>query len=61
MYSWQQPRWPDVSWDARTLAGPLADAHKEQGRLLGRMGALGFESRSDARLLARALSFPNAL
>jgi Fic family protein len=52
MYIWQQPRWPEFGWDARSLAGPLADAHKEQGRLLGRMEALGFESRSDARLLA---------
>lgn len=52
MYIWQQLRWPEFSWDARTLAGPLSDAHKEQGRLLGRMDALGFESRNDARLLA---------
>jgi Fic family protein len=52
MYIWQQARWPEFSWDVRTLASPLADTHKEQGRLLGRMEALGFESRSDARLLA---------
>jgi Fic family protein len=52
MYIWQQARWPEFNWDARTLAGPLADTHKEQGRLLGRMEALGFVSRSDARLLA---------
>jgi hypothetical protein len=47
MYLWQQPRWPEFNWDARTQAGALADAHKEQGRLLGRMEALGFESRND--------------
>src|SRR5438045_1968164 len=42
--------WPSFSWDSDELAGPLAQARHEQGKLLGKMEALGFELRSEASL-----------
>lgn len=50
MYIWQQKIWPNFTWDERTLATLLAKVSKEQGRLLGRMEALGFELRKEAHL-----------
>lgn len=32
---WQQPRWPQFSWDQAALATPLAQARRVQGELLG--------------------------
>lgn len=45
------PDWPHLSWDAAILANPLADVRHRQGRLLGRMEALGFELRQEAGLM----------
>lgn len=42
--------WPGFHWDAATLAGPLADVRHRQGRLVGRMEALGFRLRAEATL-----------
>lgn len=42
--------WPAFTWDAQTLARPLAAARHRQGRLLGRMEGLGFELRTEASL-----------
>lgn len=42
--------WPKFSWDLAKLADPLATVRFHQGRLLGRMEALGFELRSQALL-----------
>jgi len=42
MYIWEQPDWPRFHWDQERLAIVLAKARYEQGRLLGRMEALGF-------------------
>lgn len=50
MYLWEQAQWPDFSWDGERLAKHLALAHREKGRLLGRMEALGFGFREEARL-----------
>lgn len=52
MYLWEQKQWPDFSWDERHLGKSLALAHREKGRLLGKMGTLGFEFREEARLQA---------
>ena len=38
------------TWDSDALAGPLADARHKQGRLLGKMEALGFELQAEAGL-----------
>lgn len=50
MYIWQIPHWPDFSWNDKKLAPLLAEANREQARLLGKMEALGFELRSEAYL-----------
>ena len=41
IYLWQRPDWPQWRWDAATLATPLAQLHRAQGHLAGRMGELG--------------------
>lgn len=42
--------WPHFEWDTAALADPLAALRHRQGRLLGRMEALGFELRAEAAL-----------
>jgi len=49
-YIHQKPGWPDLTWDVDTLTQVLAAARHNQGRLLGRMEAQGFELRSQASL-----------
>ncbi len=44
------PDWPKFRWDDGTLAAPLAAVRHHQGRLIGRMEALGFRLRSEAVL-----------
>ncbi len=44
--------WPRLSWDGDALAVSLAAVRHRQGRLLGRMEALGFPLRQDANLTA---------
>ncbi|MBI5461313.1 MAG: Fic family protein [Gammaproteobacteria bacterium] len=50
MYIWERPDWPAFTWDETRLAQPLAQVSREQGRLLGRLEALGFELRGEAHL-----------
>jgi Fic family protein len=50
VYIWQQPGWPGLSWKPEQLSALLAGVSRAQGRLLGRMEALGFELRSEAHL-----------
>lgn len=45
-----RPRWPQFSWVGDALARALAAVRHKQGLLLGKMGALGFELRAEARL-----------
>jgi len=42
--------WPKLSWNQESLANTLASVRHEQGRLLGRMEALGFPLRQEAVL-----------
>ena len=49
-YIWQRPEWPQFQQDTARLAEHLAHARHIQGKLLGRMEALGFEMRSEATL-----------
>jgi Fic family protein len=42
--------WPAFRWNADRLAGPLAAVRHRQGRLIGRMEALGFRLRAEAVL-----------
>lgn len=50
MYIWEKEAWPELVWDDEKLAPLLAQASREQGRLIGRMEALGFDLRSEAHL-----------
>ena len=50
MYIWQQPEWPNWQIDMGSLATLLASVRHGQGRLLGRMEALGFKLRDEAWL-----------
>jgi len=50
MWIHEHPNWPDFTWDAEVLASRLADVHRRQGRLLGRMEGLGFEIKREASL-----------
>ena len=49
-YIWQNQDWPEWSYDMKLLAMPLAAVRHAQGRLLGRMEALGFSLRDEALL-----------
>jgi Fic family protein len=50
MYLWKKLEWPAFTWDEKALATPLAQVSREQGRLLGKMEALGFDLRGEAHL-----------
>ena len=49
-YIWQLPDWPHLVFDAAALAAPLAQVHRAQGMLVGRMGELGLAQRDQATL-----------
>lgn len=50
LYIWQQSDWPSLRFDTASLAAPLAAVHRAQGRLAGRMQALGLPQRNLAAL-----------
>ena len=50
MYIWQQPEWPAFTWDQAALATLLGQVSRAQGKLLGKMEALGFDLRNEAHL-----------
>ena len=49
-YIYARTDWPQFYWDHDGLAGRLAAVRHEQGRLMGRMEALGFNLRQEAVL-----------
>ncbi len=49
-YIHELPDWPKFRWDQNRLADRLAAVRHRQGRLIGRMEALGFPLRSEATL-----------
>jgi Fic family protein len=49
-YSHERPDWPKFHWDQQPIADQLAAVRHRQGRLIGRMEALGFPLRSEAQL-----------
>jgi Fic family protein len=51
-YIWQRPDWPQWRFDAAALAAPLAQVHRAQGHLAGRMAELGLAQRDQATLQA---------
>ena len=50
VYIWEQPDWPKLTWQDGSIAAPLAAVRHDQGRLIGRMEALGFKLREEAVL-----------
>ena len=50
MYIHELEDWPKFRWGADRLSEPLASARHRQGRLIGRMEALGFDLRREAVL-----------
>jgi len=50
MFLWDRPEWPSLTWNESRLSKLLLATSRQQGRLLGRMEALGFELRDDAHL-----------
>jgi Fic family protein len=50
VYIHQLPHWPRFTWQQEELTPLLAEIKIRQGRLLGRMEALGFQLRSEANL-----------
>src|SRR6201747_1335690 len=49
-YIHELPNWPKFEWDHRGLAPQLETVRHRQGRLIGRMQALGFPLREEAVL-----------
>jgi Fic family protein len=49
-YIWQLPDWPHLRYDAAALAAALAQVHRAQGELMGRMAELGMPQREQATL-----------
>jgi Fic family protein len=49
-YIHQLADWPNFTWDDELLASQLAAVRHRQGRLLGRMEAMGFSLRTEAVL-----------
>lgn len=50
MYIHEHKEWPEFTWNQAALTGLLAEVRHLQGRLLGRMEALGFQLREEATL-----------
>src|SRR5215467_281751 len=50
MYIHELSDWPRFRWDRDRLAEPLASVRHRQGRLIGRMEALGFHLQQEAVL-----------
>ncbi len=50
MYIHELQDWPRFRWDRESLTEPLAAVRHRQGRLIGRMEALGFHLRQEAVL-----------
>ncbi|RYX91912.1 MAG: Fic family protein [Comamonadaceae bacterium] len=49
-YIWQLPDWPHLTYDAAALSAELAQVHRAQGQLMGRMAELGMDQRDLATL-----------
>ena len=50
IYIHDQPDWPRLQWNDEALAALLSDVRHRQGRLIGRMEALGFDLQREAVL-----------
>ena len=46
VWIWQYQQWPHFCWNNDSLINLLAQVHELQGRLLGKMSAMGFETQA---------------
>ncbi|HEV3430395.1 MAG TPA: Fic family protein [Paraburkholderia sp.] len=51
-YIWQAGDWPDWRFDIAALAGPMVEASRAQGVLMGRLADVGMRLRDQASLAA---------
>lgn len=49
-YIYQNPDWPNFSWDSNKLLTLLTEVRNLQGRIVGKMSALGFDLKNQANL-----------
>ena len=50
-YLWEHQEWPVLTWDENNLYNVIATVAHEQGRIQGKMEALGFDLRNEAHLI----------
>lgn len=50
VYIWQQKEWPDFTWEDSRLSFKLGKVRGLQGKLVGKMSALGFDLKNGAML-----------
>lgn len=50
IYIWQQEKWPDFSWNDARLSCQLGRVRNLQGKLVGKMSALGFDLKGNTVL-----------
>lgn len=50
IYIWQQTDWPNFIWDDARLSYKLGKVRGLQGKLIGKMSALGFDLKNSAIL-----------
>ena len=50
VWIWQYQQWPHFCWSNDSLINLLAEVHEHQGRLLGKMSTMGFETQAASSL-----------
>jgi Fic family protein len=55
MYIYEQPDWPNVTWNKEEILSLLSTIGHRQGRLIGRMESLGFGFQAEANLESMTL------
>jgi Fic family protein len=55
MYIYEQPDWPNFTWNKEEILNLLSTVGHRQGRLIGRMESLGFGLQSEASLESMTL------
>lgn len=50
VWIWQYQQWPHFCWNNDSLLNLLAQVHELQGRLLGKMSVMGFETQAASSL-----------
>jgi len=50
MFIYEDPQWPKFVWNTDSLVYLLSKARNMQGKIIGKMGVLGFELRNQANL-----------